>query len=179
LQFISRPAVTLSKTRAEAGGWVASAYQGGSGHQANPASIHVVREKVQGERALVALEYEDTEGRHWSYVYGAHLQNDGNWKASGGWGGSDTGHPQRPLPWVNLGGSGNDSSFCAGGRVHGEGVDRVRLTSPDGRTIEDQIQNGVALLLGDAPFGVPYTVELLDHSGNVIGTHAWGHRPPT
>src|SRR5207248_3148093 len=102
---------------------------------------------------------------HWSYVYGASLQTNGNWKVSGGWGGSGTGHPQRLLPWVNLGGSGNDSSLFAGGRVYGEGVDRVRLTSPRGRTIEDQVQDGVALLMGEALFGVSYTVELLDHSG--------------
>lgn len=175
MEAITRPAVPAASTKTGEGGWVASTYRGGYGHQAVAASIRVVREKIEAGQALVAVEYDDTDGRRWFYVYGAREHADGNWKVSGGSGGSAEGPAAPRSPWANLGGWGNDSLTCAGGRVHGEGVHRVRLRGSTGQSFEDEVQSDVALLIGDCPFGGRYTVELLDRSGAVLGTHHWGH----
>ncbi len=173
IAFITRPAVPATSSKAGPGGWTATTYRGGQGHQANAATIRVIRERVRGGGALVAVEYDDTAGDSWFYVYGVQLQADGNWRVSGGAGGSAAGEPARSAPWANLGGWGNDTNMCAGGRVHGDGVRRVRLTSPDGRTFEDHVESGIALITGKVPFGTRFAVDLLDGAGAVLGTHPW------
>ena len=179
IEWITRPAVAQATTRTGTGGWVASTYRGGSGHQAKADSIRVIREKIQGRCALVAVEYVDLDGHPWSFVHGAIQQDDGTWKCSGGagGGGGDRINPNRPLPWANLGGWGSKDFFCAGGRVHGDGIAGVRLIAPDGQSVEDRVDHGIALLIGTTAFGEQYTVELLDRSGHVTGTHFWGMPP--
>jgi hypothetical protein len=64
-------------------------------------------------------------------------------------------------------------SFFAGGRVQSESADvaLVRLVWDDGYTLEDEIQNGVALFLGTRDSLDPATAEFLDPAGRVIGAH--------
>ena len=177
---ITRPAVAPSSTRSDASGWVASTYRGGSGHQARADSIRVLREKVQGRRALVAVEYEDQDNRPWFFVHGATKQDDGSWTAHGGAGGDGSGliSPNRRLPWANLGGWGNSDFFCAGGRVHGDGVAEIRLVASDGQVVVDHLdQLGIALLIGDTAFGQQFGVELVSSTGEVVGTQRWGMPP--
>jgi hypothetical protein len=45
--------------------------------------------------------------------------------------------------------------------------------------LEDVPEQGIALLIGDLPFGEPYTVELFNAAGQLIGSHPWGTVPPS
>jgi len=175
--WLTAPPVPAATTRTDPGGWVATTYAGGSGHQAQSNSIRVLREKVEGGRALLAVEYLDTEGRFHSGVYGAVQTEAGTWAFSGGAGGAGEGEPARSQPWANLGGWGNRKFLCAGGRVHGDGVSRVRLVNPEGLSIEDQVEHGIALLIGDMAFSDAYRVELLDASDRLLASHPWGGVP--
>jgi hypothetical protein len=81
--------------------------------------------------------------------------------------------PQRAVPWVNLAGGDEGDHFYAGGRIDGAGIhiDRVRLRFADGRTLEDDSEEGVALFITDEAVSMPATVVLLDHAGNEVATH--------
>ena len=175
--WVSRPAVAATTTRADPSGWVARTYTGGSAHEAKADSLHILRQKVLGARALVAVEYEDQDGHSLSYVCGALENDDATWTVTGAAGASRDGHPPRPEPWANLGGWGNQRFLCAGGRVHGDGVSLIRLVGADGQAIEDIVAQGYALLIGDLPFGESYTVELFDAAGQLLATHRWGGSP--
>lgn len=175
--WVSRPAVPATTTRTDPGGWVASTYPGGSGHQARTDSLRIIRQKTQGTRAMVAVEYQDQDGHAWYYVCGVSKGDDANWTVTGGAAGSSDGHPRRLEPWANLGGWGNRRFLCAGGRVYGDQVSRIRLVGADGQAIEDNVDGGYALLIGDLPFGEPYTIELFDVHGQLLATRRWGGIP--
>jgi hypothetical protein len=63
--------------------------------------------------------------------------------------------------------------FFGGGRVHSTAPDvaRVRLVWEDGYELEEEVENGVVLLLGTRDSLDPATVEFLDQAGGVIGRH--------
>jgi hypothetical protein len=50
-------------------------------------------------------------------------------------------------------------------------IARVRVRWADGYVLEDDIQNGIALLFGARDALQPATVEFLDHVGRVIEAH--------
>src|SRR5207302_9817730 len=114
--WLTAPPVPAATTRTDPGGWAATTYAGGSGHQAQSNSIRVLREKVEGGRALLAVEYLDTEGRFHSGVYGAVQTEAGNWAFSGGAGGAGKGEPTGPQPCAKLGWWGKRKLPCAGRR---------------------------------------------------------------
>lgn len=67
-----------------------------------------------------------------------------------------------------------DDGHCfAGGRVQSASTDptQVRVRWDDGYTIEDEIQNGIALLFGARDALAPATVEFLGPAGRVVGAH--------
>jgi hypothetical protein len=43
--------------------------------------------------------------------------------------------------------------------------------------VQDVIEQSIALLIGDLPFEEPYTVELFDTAGQLLGSHPWGTVP--
>lgn len=177
-EWVNRPTSAPTATQIDPRGWVASTYNNGSAHQAKPDTLQVLRQKLSGSTALLAVEYEDQAGQSFSYVYGVSKRDDSTWLITGGAGGSKYGHPQKPMPWANLGGWGNKRFLCAGGRVHGDRVSMIRLVGTDGRAVDDHVENAYALLMGDLPFGDSYSVDLYDAGGELLGTHRWGG-PPT
>lgn len=150
-------------------------YRGGHPYQARPSTIQVVKERIQGSYAMVALEFEDTEGRAWRYVYGAVQQPDGSWRAAGGSGGGAGGapHPEQTHAWANFGGWGWPRFLALGGWVHGDQVARVKLIDARGSIIEDSVDHGVALLWSGEAVEMPCTLELRDAEGHVLRTQAW------
>lgn len=147
-------------------------YRGGHPFQARPDSIRFLKERVEGDRAMLAVEFEDTEGRPWQYVFGAIRQADATWRAAGGAGGSGHG-PRSRTPWANFGGWGWPRFLCLGGPVYGEDVTQVRLIDARGRTVEDSVDAGIALLLSNEPVEMPCQIELRDTNGAVIGVQSW------
>lgn len=74
---------------------------------------------------------------------------------SAGWGTRGP-EPPPPGPWANFGGWGWPRRFlCLGGRVHGEGISQVRLVDALGRIVEDIVDEGMALILRNAPLDMP------------------------
>ncbi|MBJ7601191.1 hypothetical protein [Candidatus Nephthysia bennettiae] len=147
----------------------ATVYRGGHAYQARAETIRVMKERHRGRRALLALEFDDTEGRPWWYAYGVLEQADGSWRREGGWGGSRGGELSRPGPWANFGGAGH----YLGGRVHGADVDRVRFVDRGGVIAEDTIEHGLALLIADAPVRAHGRLELYDMQGKLLANQPW------
>ena len=159
----------------------ATTYRGGHPFQARVDTIRFMKERVEGNRAMAAVEFEDTEAEPWYCVIGALQQPDGSWKVDGGTSGRGGPEPEPRGPWANFGGWGWPQFLCLGGRVHGEGVSKVRLIDAAGRTVEDTVDDGIALLLGKAPVEMPCRIELLDARGALLATQSWpperGARP--
>jgi hypothetical protein len=183
---ITRPAVAPSPTVLPAPAtahkdrskrWAGTSYRGGHPYQARPGTIRFLKERVEGDRAILAVEFEGVDNTQWHYVFGASRKAAAGWTADGGAGGGGGTEPQVRGPWANFGGWGWPRFLCLGGRVHGEGVARVRLTDADGRVIEDDVANGVALLLSKQPVQMPCRMELLDPEGEVLRTQAWPPEP--
>ena len=178
-----REAIVSDVTRPPAAGrrlpWFspgATIYRCGHPYQARPETIRFLKERVEGNRAMVAVEFEDTEARPWRYVFGAVQQPDETWKAAGGAGGGGS-ELQSHGPWANFGGWGWPRFLCLGGRVYGEGVAQVRLIDAVGKTIEDGVDDGIALLLSNDPVEMPCRIELRDAAGAVLAIQAWPPEP--
>lgn len=147
--------------------------RGGHPFQARSDTIRFLKERVEGNRAMAAVEFEDTEAQPWYCVIGALQQPDGSWKVDGGTSGRGGPEPQPRGPWANFGGWGWPRFLCLGGRVHGEVVSKIRLTDAAGRTVQDTVENGIALLLINASVEMPCEIELLDAGGALLATQTW------
>ena len=143
---------------------------------ARPETIRFVKERRDGDLAMVAFEYVDVQDRAWEGWVGVRL-TDGVWRVTGGASGSAGNQPRSPAPWANLGSTWSERLSMAGGRVHGEGIVRARLVSTSGAAVEDSVDDGIALLLAPGPFPRPWTVELYDASGALLGSHPYPRRP--
>jgi hypothetical protein len=172
---LTRPREVPRSVRRSANGWTATV----GGHvPARLGTIRFVRERYVDDRGLVAVEYEDEDGRSWFMVFGVTLVDSDGWQVTGAAGGGRS-EPESSTPWANLGGWWNDRVACAGGRVHGAEVRQVRLVAADGKSAEDGIgESGVALVIADGPFTQPWTVELYDAAGGLVRKHPFrGGRP--
>ena len=157
--------------------WAGTIYRGGHPYQARPETIRFLKERVEADRAMLAVEFEGIDNTRWRYVFGAARQADGSWTADGGAGSGGEGEPEVREPWANFGGWGWPRFLCLGGRVHGEGVKSVRLIDAGGRIVEDDVANGIALLLSNQPVEMPCRLELLDREGAVLRVQAWPPQP--
>jgi hypothetical protein len=170
--MLTRPAEEPRTVRQEAGGWTSTT----AGHvPARPESIRFVKERRDGDLAMVAFEYADVQDRRWEGWVGVR-RADGVWRVTGGASGSAGNDPRSPAPWANLGATWSERLSMAGGRVHGEGVARVRLVSAPGGAVEDRVDDGIALLMAQGAFPRPWTVELYDGSGALLGSHPYPRR---
>jgi hypothetical protein len=92
-------------------------------------------------------------------------------RVDGGAFGSGAHSPRSSVPWANFGCAWGERQAMAGGRVHGEGVARVRLLSESGSAVEDSVDDGIALLMSAGLFPRPWTVELYDAGGAFLRSH--------
>lgn len=94
------------------------------------------------------------------------------WRASGAPQRVD-GVRERSRPWVNLSCSSGAGVFYAAGKVHtaGENIVGVRLRGPDGTELEADTDGGWAIFFSGLRLDWPFTVELLDPSGEIVETH--------
>jgi hypothetical protein len=170
---LTRPRKEPRSDERSAGGWSATT---GDHVPARAETIRFVKERQAGDVAMVAFEYTDVEDREWHGWLGVE-RVDGAWRTVGGAGGSGANVPRSAAPWANLGCSWGERLFLAGGRVHGDGVARVRLLSAGGDAVEDSIDDGIALLIATGPFPRPWTAELYDAAGALLGSHPYPRRP--
>ena len=152
-------------------------YRGGHPFQARPDTIRFLKERAEGNRAMAAVAFEDTEARPWRDVFGAAQQTNGTWNAAGGAGGGGSYKPQSRRPWANFGGWGWPRFLCVGGWVYGEGVAQVRLIDARGQIVEDSVDDGIALLLSNERIDMPCRIELRDVRGAVLAVQGWPPEP--
>ena len=94
---------------------------------------------------MVAVEFEDTEGRAWDYVFGAVQQADGRGRPPAEQAAEVVILSRSRSPWAHFGGRGWPRFLCLGGRVYGEGVTLVRVIDARGRVLEDNVDGAIAL----------------------------------
>lgn len=176
---------------------VIAEFGGPPGHQADPDSIRIVKERaIPGrrlyrisaiERRSHARQLYDQGTAPWLVVpivlrlprrpelslwVGAREQPEGGWMPDGMAGGG-AGDPPWAEPRVNLCGWGWPDRFAGGGRViaQGRGVTRVRLRFANGVELEDSVDDGEVLFLTDEHAEVPATVSLYDTEGALVASH--------
>src|SRR5437899_4190035 len=174
LAALTGPAREPGSAQRGEGGWTATT----GGHvPARPDSIRLVKERRSGDLAMVAFEYVDVEDREWHGWLGLKRSGDG-WGTTGGASGSGRAPTRSSAPWANFGAMYGQDMAMAGGQVYGEGVARVRVTSAAGDAIEDSVDGGVALVMSPGALPRPWTVELFEAGGALLGSHPHPRRPP-
>jgi len=140
--------------------------------------VRFVKQRQSEQRCVVFVTFEGAipqlgTGAHtFGYAYPLERDPAGGWRVIGGSGGAGE-TPARSSPWVNLGGGELAPGFYAGGRIDSAGADvaRVQLRFADGRTLEDDSAQGVALFITDHPVSTPATAVLYDRAGNGFAAH--------
>lgn len=137
-----------------------------------PDSIQIVREKYQGDHAVVAATFRRrSSGRSVRGFVGLRNFSDTGWRsAGGGWSSGQRDVPAGAI-WSSSGGWGSEARGVSGGWVNEPTARRIRVTDPSGRIEEDTIDAEVAILIWEGDFHVHRaTAELLDEHGQVIRT---------
>jgi len=143
----------------------------GHGFSARPETIRRVKERAIVRRRLYAVEFDSDQPfpAHWRWLIAAEEEDHG-WVARGGAGGAGDA-PQRSEPWINIAGWWGTARFYAGGEVLShQPISRVRLTTRDGSTLEDDTGGNVVLFLTDHSIELPVTLELFGDSGQVLAS---------
>ena len=134
-------------------------------------SITVVREKREGDEAIVAATFHNSSGRLVRGMVGLRRSEDGGWRAAGGgWSSGPRDVPTSAI-WSSSGGWGSSTppKGVMGGWVNEPAARRIKVTDPHGRTEEDAIEAGVAILIWEGDFNASRAnVELLEQDGRVI-----------
>lgn len=138
-----------------------------------PESFEVVREKLIGHDVVIAMTFRrrskddvrrTCHGLAWS-------ERDGWRTAGGGWASSVVERPPRGI-WLTWGGWGpgsGDGLHVKSGWLADPRAVTLIATDALGRTIHDQIENGVAILTWQGDFAVENaTAELHDADGAVL-----------
>ena len=138
-----------------------------------PDSIQIVREKHQGDAAVVAATFRTSSGRLVRGMVGLRRFDDSGWRLAGGGWSSAPRDVAADAIWSSVGGWGSVTPprGVRGGWVNDPTARRLSVTDPNGRTEEDTIEAGVAILVWEGHFDASRaTVELLDQDGQVIRT---------
>jgi hypothetical protein len=134
-------------------------------------TIEVVREKRQGDEAVVAATFRRSSGRLASGFVGLRRSDDRGWHAAGGgWSGGSRDVPEGAI-WKSSGGWGSVTRGrgVQGGWVNEPAASVIRVTDPNGRVEEDTIEAGVAILIWEGDFDVfRATAELFAEDGRMI-----------
>lgn len=142
-------------------------------NDAVPDSIQIVREKRQDAEAVVAATFRRSSGGMVRGFVGLRTF-DGGWHGGGGWSSGPRDVPAEAI-WASSGGWGSTGHAeqpargVRGGWVNEPAARSIRVTDPNGRTEEDAVEAGVAILIWEGDFDVWHaTVELLDEDGQLI-----------
>lgn len=136
-----------------------------------PDTVQIVREKHQGDHAVVAATFRNSSGRPVRGFVGLRRFDDSGWRgAGGGWSSGQRDVPADAI-WSSSGGWASEARGVSGGWVNEPTARRIRVTDPSGRIEEDTIDAEVVILIWEGDFHVQRaTAELLDDHGQVIRT---------
>jgi len=134
-------------------------------------TIRVDRERFVDKNAAFAVAFDDQTGTPHRALLGLFQDDDGLWHSTGG----SSGAPQVARDtdvWTMCGGWGppdtDGRAAVVGGWVADADAVTARLTDPAGHTLEDRIEEGVAIFLWGEDFNVrDARVELLDGEDRV------------
>lgn len=134
-------------------------------------SIRVLSERSVQDRSAAALTVEDIDGERYRVIR-VLVHEAGEWRMAGGSEGIDRTITGKYDPYLPLYAYAN-GAFFGGGRIHSSAldVDRVRVAWDDGYELEDEVENGIVLLLGARTSLDRATIEFLDRTGGVVGSH--------
>lgn len=130
-------------------------------------SIVIVSEKQAENDAVVAVEFEDETGVQRRGLYGLRMYPDGVWRPSGRFMGSVRPPEERDV-WMTWGGWSGDSrerSVLGGWVADASAVTARAIDDMTGRTLDEPVENGVALFVYEGDFGRYSRMELLDAGG--------------
>lgn len=134
-------------------------------------AIEVVMEKHSGEDAVVAVSFEDRDGRPRRGLVGMCRHHSNGWEPSGAFMGSARVVGEHDV-WMTWGGWGpGDAPEHAvfGGWVADPAAVSARATDSRGRTLHAGVESGVALFMHTGPFLLQQArLELLDAGGAVL-----------
>jgi hypothetical protein len=134
-------------------------------------TIEVVREKRQGEAAVVAATFRRSSGRLVHGFVGLRRFDDHGWRpAGGGWSSGPRDEPRDAI-WTSSGGWGSATPErgVSGGWVNEPEARVIRVTDPYGRVEEDTIEASVGILIWEGRFDVSRaTAELFGADGRMI-----------
>lgn len=142
-------------------------------------TFSIVREKQTGDGAVVAVAFEDEAGIQRRGLYGLRRRADGVWRPNGRSMGSERSPAERDV-WMTWGGWSGDSPerSVLGGWVAVASAVTARATDHvAGRTLDDRVEDGVALFVYEGAFGPYSQMELLDAEGLVLRTGPLHRRP--
>jgi hypothetical protein len=149
-------------------------------HGSVEGSIDIVCEKYAGDEAALAVAFDDPNGVPRRGVLSLRRNSDETWRPSGGFMASARPAGEQDV-WMTWGGWGGDSREMTvlGGWVADPVAVLARATDPiTGRTMEEVVENGVALFMYAGDFGTRYArLELLDADGRVIRSGPLNRRP--
>jgi hypothetical protein len=134
-------------------------------------TIEIVREKRQGDAAVVAATFRRSSGRLVHGFVGLRRFDDHGWRpAGGGWSSGPHDVPADAI-WRSSGGWGSvtPERGVSGGWVNEPDARVIRVTDSHGRVEEDTIEASVAILVWEGKFDVwRATAELLGEDGRMI-----------
>jgi hypothetical protein len=138
-----------------------------------PNSLEVVREKHLGDDVVAAVTFQrcSKADLRRSCLGLAWTERDGWHTAGGAWASSVVEGRPRGI-WLNWGGWGpasGDGLHVKSGWLADPRAVALLVTDPLGRQVEDQVENGVAILTWRGDFSVEHsTAELRDAAGEVL-----------
>lgn len=143
-------------------------------------TITIVSEKFAGSGAAIAVAFDDQNGRHRRGVLGLRKDSDSTWRPNGGFMGSvrPTGDTDVWMTWGGWGGDSNETNVL-GGWIADPAAVTARATDPvTGRTLDEVVENGVALFMYSDDFGARYArLDLLDADGRTLRSGPLSRRP--
>jgi hypothetical protein len=149
-------------------------------HSAAEGSIEIAREQYAGDQAAIGVTFETKQGVQRRGIFGLRRHSDGMWRPNGG---SFTGSV-RPVGdgdvwmiWGGWGGDGQERTVHGGWVADPAAVSAKAIDEMTGRTVEDAVENGVALFMYEGNLGQNSRLELLDADGSLLKTGPLHRRP--
>ena len=149
----------------------------------NLETIQFLKARMLPRHQLHYVTFQCTTGQHWYFTYFLKQERDDSWHVRTSYGD----YERRELvailnyPWVDLQvGENSLHEFLTGGEVidHGFDIVRVRLLSPNGRVLEDTVQDGLVLFWTDKEVFLPMQADLYNRAGELVTSHSVLACPP-
>jgi hypothetical protein len=152
----------------------------GSDHSPVENSIKIVREKYASNEAAIAVAFDDRNGVQRLGMFGLRKDSDKTWRPSGGFMRSarPTGDADVWMTWGGWGGESREMTVLGGWVADPVAVAARATDDMTGGTMEEVVENGVALFMYAGDFGLRYArLELLDTDGRVLRSGPLNRRP--